>query len=75
MRRFDQKKRMKMMKITEEMKVCEVLDLDDRLETIFENHGLLCSGCPGAIQETLREAAEGHEIDVNELLKDLNEEA
>lgn len=62
------------MKITEEMKVCEILDLDDRLEIIFENHGLPCSGCPGAVQETLREAADGHYIDIDALLEDLNKE-
>lgn len=62
------------MKITEDMKVCEILDLDDRLENIFENHGLPCWGCPGAVQETLREAADGHDIDIAALLEDLNKE-
>lgn len=62
------------MNITEEMKVCEILDLDDKFEKIFERHGLLCVGCPGAIQETLAEAAEGHGIDISKLLKDLNRE-
>ena len=63
------------MKITEDMKVCEILDLDDRLEVLFENHGLPCSGCPGAVQETLREAADGPDIDITALLEDLNKEA
>ena len=62
------------MNITEKMKVCEILDLDDKFEKIFEHHGLLCVGCPGAIQETLAEAAEGHGIDISQLLKDLNQE-
>ena len=63
------------MKITEDMKVCEILDLDDRLEVLFENQGLPCSGWPGAVQETLREAADGHDIDITALLEDLNKEA
>ena len=63
------------MKITEDMKVCEILDMDDRLEIIFENHGLPCSGCPGAVQETLKEAADGHDINIVALLEDLNKEA
>ncbi len=63
------------MKITEEMKVCDILNLNDEMETIFRNHGLLCTGCPGAVQETLREAAEAHGIDVKALLLDLNKEA
>ena len=62
------------MKITAEMKVCDVLNIDDEMEAIFQKHGLLCTGCPGAVQETLQEAAEGHGIDVNVLLGDLNKE-
>ncbi len=60
------------MKITEEMLVCEILDLDDELEAVFKRHGLLCLGCPGAVSETLREAADGHGIDIDALLSDLN---
>lgn len=62
------------MKITEEMMVCEILDMDDKLEAVFNRHGLLCLGCPGAVSETLREAADGHNIDINALLSDLNRE-
>ena len=62
------------MKITQDMKVCDVLNLNDEMEVIFENHGLFCSGCPGAVQETLAEAAEGHGIDIEKLLLDLNRE-
>jgi len=63
------------MKITEDMMVCQVLDMDENLEHILENHGMTCLGCPGAVQETLKEAAEAHGIDVNALLEDLNREA
>ena len=62
------------MKITEDMLVCQVLDLDENLDDVFQRHGLPCLGCPGAAQETLREAAEGHDIDVEALLRDLNKE-
>lgn len=64
-----------MMKITEDMKICDILNLDDGMEEIFKAHGLLCLGCPGAASETLREAAEGHDVDVQELLDALNKEA
>jgi len=63
------------MKITEDMKVCDILNLNDEMENVFRNHGLLCTGCPGAVQETLREAAEAHGINVEALLFDLNKEA
>lgn len=62
------------MKITEDMMVCDILDIDDRLEAVFERHGLLCLGCPGAASETLREAADGHGIDAEALVSDLNRE-
>lgn len=62
------------MKFTEDMRVCEILDMDDQLEDILLKHGLPCSGCPGAAGETLREAAEAHGIDAAKLLHDLNEE-
>ena len=63
------------MKITEDMMVYQVLDLDENLEHVLERHGMTCLGCPGAVQETLKEAAEAHGIDVQALLEDLNKEA
>lgn len=62
------------MKITEDMLVCDILNIDDKLEAVFERHGLLCLGCPGAVSETLREAADGHGIDADALIRDLNQE-
>ena len=63
-----------MMKITEEMMVSEVLDLNENLDTVFHRHGMYCLGCPGAMQETLADAAEAHDVAVNALLEDLNKE-
>ena len=63
-----------MMKITEEMMVSEVLDFNENLDTVFHRHGMYCLGCPGAMQETLADAAEAHDVDVNALLEDLNKE-
>ena len=63
------------MKITEDMMVYQVIDINENLESVFERHGLPCLGCPGAMQETLKEAAEGHGIDITSLLEDLNKEA
>ena len=60
------------MKITEDMMVFQVLDLNENLKTVLQSHGMSCVGCPGAMQETLKEAAEGHDIDIDVLLKDLN---
>lgn len=62
------------MKINADMKVCEILDMDDNLEDVLAKHGLPCSGCPGAVQETLKEAAEAHGLDIDTLLCALNQE-
>ncbi|MEG0829499.1 MAG: DUF1858 domain-containing protein [Anaerovoracaceae bacterium] len=62
-----------MKKITEDMKIFEVLDINPKLENVFLDHGLNCVGCPGGSTENLGEAAEGHGISLEKLLKDLNE--
>ncbi|MBP6492327.1 MAG: DUF1858 domain-containing protein [Clostridia bacterium] len=60
------------MKITENMLLSEILDENPDLTDIFLNHGLNCVGCPGASSENLKEAAEGHGIDLKKLIDDLN---
>ena len=61
-----------MMKITENMLLNDILDMHPDLTDIFLRHGLNCLGCPGANNESLREAAEGHGISLAKLLEDLN---
>ncbi len=58
--------------VTEDMKVYAVLEMNDNLERVFIKHGLHCVGCPGANQETILEAAEGHGINLKLLLEDIN---
>lgn len=60
--------------ITKDMKVCDILEINSEYEKVLESHGLLCNGCPGAFTESLAEAADGHGVDVEVLLKDLNKE-
>lgn len=59
--------------ITKEMTVSEVLAMDEKYEKIFEKYLLTCAGCPGADMESLEQAAEGHGVSLEQLLKDLNE--
>ncbi len=61
-----------MKKITREMLVCDILDKNPHLEDIFFSHGMNCMGCPGSNAETLEDAAEGHDVDLEKLLEDLN---
>jgi len=60
------------MKINKDMNIYEVLDKNPELEDIFADHGLTCVGCPGSSMENIEEAAEGHGIDLQELLEALN---
>lgn len=61
------------MKITENMLLNEILEMNPDPTDVFLRHGLNCLGCPGAQSESLREAAEGHGIDLEELIDDLND--
>ena len=60
------------MTVTENMKVCDVLEMNGSLEEIFLKHGLNCVGCPGANSETIKEAAAGHGIQLSLLLAAIN---
>ena len=60
------------MMVTENMKVCDVLEMDSSLEEIFLKHGLNCVGCPGANSETIKEAAAGHGLQLDLLLEAIN---
>lgn len=61
------------MKITENMLLNEILDMDPNPTDVFLRHGLNCLGCPGAHSESLKEAAEGHGINLTNLINDLND--
>lgn len=61
------------MKITENMLLSDILEMDPDPTEVFLRHGLNCLGCPGAQSESLKEAAEGHGIDLAKLINDLNE--
>ncbi len=58
--------------ITKDMNVSEILEMDERYEGVFAKYFLTCAGCPGAQLETLEQAAEGHGVDLEKLLADLN---
>lgn len=61
------------MKVTESMRISEILDLNPDVEKVLLNHGMNCSGCPASHNETLKEAAEGHNVSLQEILEDLND--
>ncbi len=61
-----------MAKITKQMIIAEVIQIDQGLIPILLNTGMHCLGCPSAQAESLEEAAMVHGIDVDALVNDLN---
>ncbi len=59
------------MKISKDMYIKDILNLDDRAGEILLAHGLNCNGCSGADSATLEEAIKGHDADFESILKDL----
>ena len=60
--------------IKKDMTVGEVLEMDENLKEVLMGFGMHCFSCSYSLGETLEEAAEVHEIDVDFLIKKLNEE-
>lgn len=61
-----------MAKVTKDMTIKQVLDLDVNTAPIFFEMGMHCVGCPASSGETLEEAAQVHNYDVEVLLQKLN---
>ncbi len=62
-----------MAKITKDMIIAQVLELDRGTTPILFKHGLHCLGCAMASGESLEEACVVHGIDCDALIGDLNE--
>jgi hybrid cluster-associated redox disulfide protein len=63
----------KIMKISKEMTIGEVVREYPESVKILAGFGMGCVGCPSAQAETLEEASRVHGLDVEELIKALNE--
>ena len=61
--------------ITPEMAIGEVIDKYPDTIHIFVKHGLGCVGCAVAGFENIRRGAMAHGVDVDLLMKDLNDTA
>ena len=61
------------MTITKEMSIMEVVQKYPDTAEVFMNAGMGCLGCPSATGEALQKAAEIHGLDVNELIKAINQ--
>ncbi|WP_053955067.1 DUF1858 domain-containing protein [Inediibacterium massiliense] len=62
-----------MAKITKDMIIMQVLQMDRETAPIFMRHGLHCLGCPASSMESIEEAAAVHGLKLDDLMKDLND--
>ena len=59
--------------ITRKTAIIEVLRSHPLARDIFAKHGMGCIGCMGATTETIENGAKMHDIDLEALLKELND--
>ena len=59
------------MKITKEMTIGEILDIDMDVAPFFLNMGMHCLGCPASRGESLEEACMVHGVSADELVEKL----
>jgi hybrid cluster-associated redox disulfide protein len=62
-----------MQQIAKDMIISDVLKLDKGTVPIFLNSGMHCLGCPSSSGESIEEACAIHDIDADQLVKDLND--
>ncbi len=60
------------MKITKDMIVGEVLDMDNSAASYFFEIGMHCLGCPASRGESIEQACAVHGADADELVAKLN---
>lgn len=59
--------------ITKDMIISDILTARKEAAQILMSNGMGCLGCPSSQMETLEQAAEIHGLDVEKLIKELNE--
>ena len=59
--------------ITPDMPISEVVEKWPKTTEVFAKHGMHCVGCAMSSFENIQQGAEAHGMDLDELMKDLNE--
>ena len=60
-------------KISKDMNIMEIIDMDERCASIFMESGMGCLGCAAARFENLEQACAVHGIDADALEQKLND--
>jgi hybrid cluster-associated redox disulfide protein len=62
-----------MSKVTKDMIIADVLQLDTATAPIFLANGMHCLGCPSSMGETIEDACFVHGMDADKLVGELND--
>lgn len=62
-----------MAKVTKDMIISDILKLDRGTVPILLGIGMHCLGCPSSSGESLEDACAVHGVDVDKVVKDLND--
>ncbi len=60
-------------KINKDTTIAEALSHNPKAAQVFMRYGMHCLGCASATGETIAQAAIAHGVEVDKLLKELNE--
>lgn len=60
-----------MRRITQDTTIGELLQTSPDIADILTNMGMHCIGCPSSQRETLAQAADVHDMDVDDLIEDI----
>ena len=60
-------------KVTKDMIIDDIINIDQNLVTILMQSGMHCVGCPSSIGESLEEACMVHGLDADVVLANINE--
>lgn len=59
--------------IGKDITIAEAVNKHPEIVPVFMKYGLSCIGCPFAMSETIEQGANGHGINVEKLMKELNQ--
>ncbi len=59
-------------KVTKDMSIGQILQMDQRTAPVFMEFGMQCLGCPMATSESLEMACATHGVSADELVEKLN---
>ena len=61
------------MKVTKDMIIADVLEMDAGTAPIFLANGMHCLGCPSSMGESIEDACFVHGMDPDKLMEELND--